>query len=213
MSSKFIVSVTPPFLLQIVKKSVRSLSKNRLFDGNDQVFKEQVRKASVLGEYGCGASTRWVIQNTQLNVISVDTSDGWVEHVKKQVNDQTGRLNLTHIDLGPLGDWGTPLSFERREHFSTYTDFMWQQSIKPDLVLIDGRFRVCCFLTSLKYADEGTPIIFDDYAKRPRYHVVESYVKPTSFCGRQALFIVPPKDQLAHMDLEGDIKAFRHVME
>ena len=32
-----------------------------------------------------------------------------------------------------------------------------------DCVLVDGRFRVCCFLTSLKNAEQGTRIIFDDY--------------------------------------------------
>ena len=45
----------------------------------------------------------------------------------------------------------------------------------PKLVIVGGRFRVCYFLTSLKFAEEGTKILFDDYANRPHYHFVEKY--------------------------------------
>ena len=61
----------------------------------------------------------------------------------------------------------------------------------PDLVLIDGRFRVCCFLTSLARAEAGTILLFDDYRDRPLYHLVEEFVQPSRQCGRQTAFVVP----------------------
>jgi hypothetical protein len=67
---------------------------------------------------------------------------------------------------------------------------MWQEKISPDLVLIDGRFRVFCFLTSVKFAPVGTKILFDDYINRPFYHVVEEFCERIDTCGRQALFEV-----------------------
>ena len=79
--------------------------------------------------------------------------------------------------------------------------------------MIDGRFRVCCFLTSLKFADPGTIIIFDDYSKRPYYHYVEKYVSSFKSYGNQSLFIVPPKNELDMVSLNKDIEAFRFVME
>lgn len=124
------------------------------------------------------------------------------------------RLNIHHLDLGPVGKWGRPLSYRYYENFNDYTDYLWRQTLKPDLVLIDGRFRVCCMLTCLKYADEGTRIIFDDYINRPYYHeFVEKYVNRHNECGRQCLFIVPPKSSLDICSLNKDIELFRFVMD
>ena len=68
------------------------------------------------------------------------------------------RLIINYIDLGKVGGWGRPINYDKINNFAKYTDFIWKQSEKPKLVLIDGRFRVCCFLTSLKYADAVTKL-------------------------------------------------------
>lgn len=60
----------------------------------------------------------------------------------------------------------------------------------PDLVLIDGRFRVFCFLTAIKLAPFGTKILYDDYTNRPFNHEVEDFYQKIDVCGRQALFEV-----------------------
>ena len=83
----------------------------------------------------------------------------------------------------------------------------------PDTVLIDGRFRVCCFLTSLKYANENTKIIFDDYNNRPYYHVVEKFIKKEQTCGRQTLFIVKNKNKINFDLLNIEINNFHYVMD
>ena len=90
---------------------------------------------------------------------------------------------------------------------------MWKQKKTPKLVLVDGRFRVCCFLTSLKFAEEGTKIIFDDYTNRPQYHFVEKYVSRFKECGRQSMFVVPSKANIDMDELEKDIVSFRNVMD
>lgn len=63
--------------------------------------------------------------------------------------------------------------------------------MKPDLVLIDGRFRLACFLHSQLAAETGTPILFDDYTNRPQYHLVEEFCPIEQSEGRQVLFSVP----------------------
>jgi len=68
------------------------------------------------------------------------------------------------------------------------------------------------FLTSLKFAEEGTHIIFDDYMNRPEYHIVEKYVERVEYCGRQCLFIVPSQQEIDLDMLEKDINNFRYVM-
>ena len=186
---------------------------NELFNGDDELFKDEVKKVDVYGEYGSGKSTKWVLNNTSTDVIVVDTSSEWVDTVKKDNSSNNDRLNIHHSNLGEVGKWGRPLSYEKIESFSDYTDFMWKQKKTPKFVLVDGRFRVCCFLTSLKFAEEGTKIIFDDYTNRPQYHFVEKYVSRFKECGRQSMFVVPSKANIDMDELEKDIVSFRNVMD
>src|SRR5699024_4064786 len=84
-------------------------------------------------------------------------------------------------------------SYTKMDNFDSYFNWIWKQKEKPDVVLIDGRFRVACFLTSVLYANPNTKIIFDDYTDRTYYHIVETVLpkKDLNFNTRQALFIVP----------------------
>ena len=162
-----------------------------LFDGDDALFKELLKDTNIYFEYGCGKSTEFVFKHTKASIYAVDTSLEWVKKLEGLTNtDASGRLNLNWIDVGRVADWGTPTSFERPANFKVYAEFMWLKEISPDLVLIDGRFRVFCFLTTVKLAPVGTKILFDDYINRPLYHVVEEFCEKIETCGRQALFEV-----------------------
>lgn len=198
-----------------IKTKLRSDSDspNKLFDGDDALFKDEVKKADVYGEYGCGKSTKWVLNNTSSDVIAVDTSSEWVSAVKKDNESNGDRLHIHHANLGDVGRFGRPLSYEKIDFFSVYTDFLWKHKKTPNLVLVDGRFRVCCFLTSLKFAEEGTKIFFDDYTNRLYYHFVEKYVSRFKECGRQCMFVVPSKAEIDMVELDKDIVSFRNVMD
>lgn len=214
MLKKILKSLVPPIFGMIYHK-VRNHNEteNQLFDGDDALFKDEVKGIYLYGEYGCGNSTKWILKNTSAKIISVDTSGEWVKVVEGDNSKSNERLNIHHSDLGDVGSWGRPKSYIRSENFSDYTDYLWNQPEKPSLVLIDGRFRVCCFLTTLKYAKEGTRILFDDYTNRPHYHFVEKYVQRSKECGRQCLFMVPSKNSIDVKDLEKDIEYFRYVMD
>ena len=149
------------------------------------------------------------------NIYATDTSSTWLDMVRGQVpKEASSRLNLTHVDLGGLKKWGRPSTYAHRDYFPDYGNLMWRQGVAdPDLVLVDGRFRVFCFLTSLRNARPGTHIFFDDYMNRPHYHVVEEFAERADSCGRQALFIVPEKDALEVERLDAEIDAFRYVMD
>lgn len=182
--------VLPPILVRFIRHISRRPENNDIFDGEGHLFKEAVAGCKLYGEYGMGSSTKWVLSNTEADVIAVDSSQEWVNKVVSANNDPT-RLSASWIDVGPIGDWGRPRSYSKKENFSSYAEALWQTSQKPQVVLIDGRFRVCCFLQSLLCSDPGTVIIFDDYTGRPHYHLVEEFVKPTAIHGRQAMFITP----------------------
>ena len=213
MFKKFLKSLIPPIFIYLFKRlSYQSDNSNVLFDGDDFLFKEILKDAVVYGEYGCGKSTKWVLNNTLSKVIAVDTSGEWVKNIQNDNKSNNSRLNIHHSNLGDVGSWGYPTTYIRQNFFTDYTDYLWNQIEKPNVVLIDGRFRVCCFLTSLKFAEEGTQILFDDYIIRAHYHFVEKYLSPIKECGRQCLFIVPPKNNINLKELDKDINSFRNVM-
>jgi len=191
---------------------IRSSHPSVLFSRNDALFKRVLKNVKIYGEYGCGKSTVWVLRNTNAQVFSVDTSRYWINEVAQDDIENNARLMIKHVDLGDVGDYGYPIDYSKSDFFNLYTDFLWHQDEKPNVVLIDGRFRVCCFLTSLKFADEGTHIIFDDYINRPEYHIVEKYVERVEHCGRLCLFIVPSPQEIDLDRLEKDINNFRYVM-
>ena len=185
----------------------------KLFDGDDSLFKDLLKTSKIFGEYGCGSSTEWVLKNTNADIVSVDTSKVWINKISSGNAAYKKRLKLKYIDLGEVENWGRPVGYEKSYNFINYFNWIWNQDILPDTVLIDGRFRVCCFLTSIKYGKENTKIIFDDYNNRPYYHVVEKFVKKKQSYGRQALFIVENKKNINIDLLNIEINNFRYVMD
>lgn len=164
-----------------------------LFDGHDGLFLDALRGVERYGEYGMGQSTRAVAQSTSARIQAVDTSLAWRDRVWADLDDAArSRTSLLHVDLGPVGNWGFPKSYERRDAIPDYFAGPWIQDFDPQLVLVDGRFRVACFLTCLLNATPGTRILFDDYTERGYYHIVETLVAPKQVTARQALFEVPP---------------------
>lgn len=158
-------------------------------------FKTALANAQCFLEYGCGGSTAYAVNETNLKtVISVDTSLEWVEKVGRSLSGPKGRLLLQHCDLGPVGDWGTPLNRDRSQHFWRYMVTPWEiakkRNLVPDVVLIDGRFRVASFLYSVLSARVGTTIMFDDYLDRPQYFIVERFCRLKEQHGRMGVFQV-----------------------
>jgi hypothetical protein len=139
-------------------------------------------------EFGCGLSTEFISKSYGCRIRSIDTSADWIEIVRERVR---GDVELVHIDLGPVGAWGRPESYKFREHFVRYLEAGFEQGFDPDVILIDGRFRVACLLSSLLLASPGTKIVFDDYVMRPHYKVVEEILRPVTLSSRQAMFVRP----------------------
>ena len=200
------------FDIKLPQSVAKKLSATTLFDGDDTLFKKLIQKTDVYFEYGCGKSTEFLLNYSEVDIYSVDTSLDWVSRIKSVGNCiDKKRLSIEWVDVGPLADWGRPSSFSHRHNFKHYAECLWHKKKKPDLVLIDGRFRVNCFLTSLKYATVGTFILFDDYVHRPFYHVVEEFCPRIDVCGRQALFQVT--DNAKKLVSDEILETFQNVIE
>ena len=205
----------PPYLVEIINRAIKFLKKDQLFEGDDSLFKKLCKETQIYGEYGCGQSTVWISQNTNNLILSVDTSNFWAEKVKAIISDNE-RLKINFINCGETFSYGFPKTYDKREEFKNYCNSIWDHpGTYPEIVLIDGRFRISCFLTCLLKAKVGTKLIFDDYLNRPNYHVVEEYIKPLEFCGRQALFIISYEDKQSFDEnkLLQEISNFQYVLD
>ncbi|WP_419663764.1 hypothetical protein Dvar_39840 [Desulfosarcina variabilis str. Montpellier] len=187
-------------------------AEERLFDGDDALFKRLAANAHCYGEYGAGQSTRWMAKHTHAKIHSVETNEQWARSVALECG-QPDRVNVRYCDVGPVEQWGRPVGYTHRDGFRTYIHAWWDAGEKPDLVLVDGRFRVACFLKTLKEAEYGTFILFDDYMKRPHYHLVEEFIPPVEKCGRQVLFVKTAEVELDIEKIDWMLERFIFVMD
>jgi hypothetical protein len=158
-------------------------------------FKTAIANSTCFLEYGCGGSTVYALNTENIKtIISVDTSKEWVEKVGQYVQSKETNLLLNHCDLGVVGDWGRPVNRDQSQSFWRYMVTPWQvarsKGLIPDIVLVDGRFRVASFLYSLICARLGTLIMFDDYLNREDYFVVEKFCQLKEKHGRMGVFYV-----------------------
>lgn len=198
----------------IIKEKLKIGNASVLFEGDDYLFKRIVTEKGICyGEYGLGKSTVWMSYNFRGPIISVDSSVTWFNRVNILINRNKSILSKW-VDLGDVGDWGRPLSYDQHTKFNEYTDWIWSHDQKPNVILIDGRFRVCCFFTCLLNTQPGDYIFFDDYVDRKHYHYVENFLKPIQYCGRQAVFKISEKlDAQMRKSIMVEINKFRYVME
>lgn len=167
--------------------------------------------AKVILEYGSGGSTLIAAENPHALIFSVESDAGWAAMMQGwfAANPPQGRVVVHHADIGPTKDWGMPVNNRRVGHWPGYPNSVWDRADfrHPDTVLIDGRFRLACFLTVLLRASQPVRVLWDDYEGRPGYHKAERLCTPVARYGRMVEFHVEPQ-QLAPQDLPWVVEAF-----
>lgn len=164
-------------------------------------FEELMRQSDVYLEYGSGGSS---ILGASLGkkIFSVDSDWMFQKQVRKTLAkcnfENNAQLTLIYANIGMTREWGVPLSTKctpgRLRKWRRYAVLPWDimrvENLSPDLVLIDGRFRVACALESLKNlnANSDAKILFDDYFEREHYSVVEQFGDLIEKVGRMAVF-------------------------
>jgi hypothetical protein len=160
-----------------------------------KLLESHFRKSQCYLEYGGGGSTVLAAHSGVPKIHCIEGDAKFLQAVKKKVESLYPSIviNTHHADLGSTKEWGYPDDPFMIHTWPRYCicgwDVLFRVGDSPDLILVDGRFRVSSFLASLMMAKKGTVILFDDYYTRPEYHVVEEYLAPTSRAGRMAEFI------------------------
>lgn len=157
---------------------------------------EAYQSARVILEYGSGGSTRLASTMPRKYVMSVESDHKWARALQLELASEpvVSPVSVHYVDIGQTGPWGRALNDEGWRRYHLYPNSIWDASYfrEPDLVLIDGRFRVACLLTVMMRCTKSMRVLFDDYSERPRYQIVESLISPRVQVGRMADFIVEP---------------------
>jgi hypothetical protein len=182
-------------------------------------FRKQLESARNYLEYGSGGST--ILANRLVNtLVSVDSDGSFLADVRRKLAEDRGygrkvMTNLIHVNIGLTYDWGMPVftkpTRRRVRRWEDYPMAPWRyyRSIaqQPDLILVDGRFRVACVLESLLSLSplSNTQILLDDYDERPYYQIVERFAD-LEMVGRMA--VLRPRRLLDRIQVRRLVKQF-----
>ncbi|WP_139247907.1 hypothetical protein [Hyphomicrobium sp. CS1GBMeth3] len=169
------------------------------------LFSSFLRASASYFEFGMGGSTCLAASLVKSHVYSVDSDVSWIDRVREEVAESATEVSLIHVDIGPTGAWGTPINRNMAHLFDAYSLAITRPGFPPfDLCLVDGRFRVACFLQAILHLDACAVVGIHDYTVRPHYHVVEEFARPIAASG-QLVFFVKRKN--------ADPKALKKVLD
>lgn len=154
--------------------------------------------ASEILEYGSGGSTLLAAELPGKRITAVESDRGWAQMMRDWVADNPPaagtRVEVVWNDIGPTRDWGHPVDETHWARFSGYPMGVWCRPapVSPDVVLVDGRFRVGCALASAYLTEKPITLFVDDYVSREAYHKLQDYLGPADIIGRMARFEITP---------------------
>lgn len=120
-------------------------------------------------EFGCGGTT--ILASSYQNIktiISVDGNKDWIDSIVLDT-----KTTFIHVDVNG-GGWGYPKDESLRYNWPLYSSSVKRYS-EIDLILVDGRFRVCCALNSFYSLSDNGYLLIHDYTIRRHYHCIEIF--------------------------------------
>jgi hypothetical protein len=162
------------------------------------LFANELATTETYLEYGSGGSTVTAHHAAEA-LVSVDNDRDVLRAVGARLRRHAygPTAMLIYVDMGITKEWGYPV-FHRRtrvrvERWKNYAQAPWgylnERQLQPDMIMVDGRFRVACILESLLnlHPVSSCRILVDDYTERHHYHVVERFAELHRVSGRMAL--------------------------
>tara|TARA_B100000787_G_scaffold52230_1_gene37719 strand:- start:431 stop:1153 length:723 start_codon:yes stop_codon:yes gene_type:complete len=146
-------------------------------------FLEKIKNSKLYLEYGSGYST-FLANKLNKKFFSIESDKDFYRYIKKKISNP----NILLYEFGLVGFYSRPLRvIKEKSVINDYCvkilEYFEDNKMIPDLILVDGRFRVLNILHLYRffYNKEKKPfIIIDDYASshgsgRDYLHVVENF--------------------------------------
>ncbi|NRB00253.1 MAG: hypothetical protein HRU32_10590 [Rhodobacteraceae bacterium] len=148
--------------------------------------------ANSIVEYGSGGSTVHAA-NLGKSVLAVESDKRWAARMDKTLAPFPD-ASVRWIDIGRTEAWGYPAAASKFADYWRYPMSPWtdRPATPPDLVLIDGRFRKACLISTLAMTRQPVRILFDDWRPRRSYHEIADLITPSAHVGRLAVFDATP---------------------
>jgi len=152
--------------------------------------------AAVILEYGSGGSTLLAAEMPDKRIYTVESDRLWIDklHAWFVGNPPASMPLLHHANIGPTRKWGHPTDEATFRLWPAYAQGIWDHRdfLGPDVVLVDGRFRLACLLTVALRTQKLVTVLVDDYIDRPSYHEAEAMLGQPTMIGRMARFDLTP---------------------
>ncbi len=152
--------------------------------------------ATAILEYGSGGSTVLAAALPEKRIFTVESDAAWLGMMQEWFaqNPPVSPPELHHGDVGPTKRWGYPASTASFLLWPNYAQTVWDRAdfAMPEVVLVDGRFRLACMLTVAWRMTRPLVMLVDDYSGRPGYHEAESMLGAPQMIGRLARFDLVP---------------------
>jgi hypothetical protein len=145
-------------------------------------------------EFGSGGSTAEACRSPNVEqVYSMESDTGFYESTLLELT--SNKLQRTLVEVGCRNNWGYPAPGQDGSLYFSQIDAL--DSV-PDLILVDGRWRVACALHAWAKMGPSSVLLFDDYYGRPHYFAVAPYFEKIGSAGRMIAFargaMAPPAD-------------------
>lgn len=155
-----------------------------------------MKEATNYIEFGSGGSTFLAIREDKIRyIVSVESAEKWINYllewrgIRKGVKDK--KLEFLYVNVGEVGAWGMPIDDSYIDNYPQYSKLVFDNmEIKPDMIFIDGRFRVACAAATALAVDEKCKIFIHDYTSEEVYAVVENFLEKVDCCKTLAEFRV-----------------------
>jgi hypothetical protein len=190
-----------------------------LFEGERDLIVGEMSRATSYLEFGTGGSTLLAAECGIRRIVSVDSDQDWVRKIDERIKSRSKvDVELIHCDIGKTGEWGYPINREKVANWPQYFVQPWHRFLSrneaPDLIYVDGRFRVACVLYSLlnlQFQDrapsgKSARIMIHDFLDRPHYGKITKYASVVA--SMNTLVVVEQKSDISQSQLLEDILSF-----
>jgi hypothetical protein len=165
----------------------------RMSPAEVDLFKSFVSCSDRYLEFGSGGSTYAAGSLVRHSVVAIDSSKEWLDRVREKCLEDKLPVQptLVHVDIGPTGAWGHPMDKSTVDRWPLYHSQIWSDRVlsDADLYMVDGRFRVACFLQILLHCKLDSVIMFHDFAPRSEYHVVKEIAREIAVVEGLSIFL------------------------
>lgn len=164
-----------------------------------ELLRQHYEDADVILEYGSGGSTVMASEMEGKHITSVESDKAWwkmmMEWFETNPASKGSTVDMLYADIGPTREWGHSKDERSWKQFAQYPLAVWEMDElrAPDVVLVDGRFRVGCALATAYNIKQSTVLLFDDYTPRKWMHATENFLGQPEITGRMATFKLEPQ--------------------